>query len=380
MSIGEYYKRLNLPETASPEEIKKAYRRLRAKYHPDLNKGSESNVEPVFKRIQEAFEVLTGARAPAAQGASAAQKESRHAQARPPQPQPRPEPQPRSTRANERESSSKPWSTASDRWQAYRSNEDRPPMRGANRHDKLYVPLDIALNGGHAPTSYQITAPCRHCGGMSSGMSARFNAGPCADCDGQGKTAHGARCGSCGGSGRANVDRCAACQNTGSESYWKTDQVAVPAGAWDGQQLTVPEGGFPGANGGAAGNAVLSVVIVCGSDIERDGLNLSSELKVDFVTATLGGPFEMHLLGRNLRVAIPPGSAQGTVIRLPARGLSDASGNQGDLRLHVVLAMPDAARYLTDAQRAQFKQMFDDAARRGKSDGDGDGDAHHREP
>jgi molecular chaperone DnaJ len=362
VSIGEYYKRLNLPETASPEEIKKAYRRLRAKYHPDLNKGSESNVEPVFKRIQEAFEVLTGARAPAVQSASAAQKESRHAQARPPHP----EPQPRSPRANERDTSSKPWSTTSDRWQAYRSNEDRPPIRGANRHDKLYVPLDVALNGGHVPTSYQITAPCRQCGGMS----ARFNAGPCADCDGQGKTAPGARCGTCGGTGRASVDRCAACQNTGSESYWKTDQVAVPAGAWDGQQLTVPDGGFPGANGGTAGNAVLSVVILCGSDFERDGLNLKSELKVDFVTATLGGTSETHLLGRNLRVAIPPNSAQGSVIRLPAHGLSDASGNQGELRLQVVLAMPDAAGYLTDEQRAQLKQIFDDAARRGKSNDD----------
>jgi molecular chaperone DnaJ len=364
VSIGEYYKRLNLPETASPEEIKKAYRRLRAKYHPDLNKGSESNVEPVFKRIQEAFEVLTGARAPAVQSPSAAQKESRHTQARPP----RPQPQPRSPRANERDTDSKPWSTTSDRWQAYRSNEDRPPMRGANRHDKLYVPLDIALNGGHVPTSYQITAPCRQCGGMSGGMSARFNAGPCADCDGQGKSTLGARCGTCGGTGRASVDRCAACQNTGSESYWKTDQVAVPAGAWDGLQLTVPDGGFPGANGGTAGNAVLSIVILCGSDFERDGLHLKSKLKVDFVTATLGGTFETHLLGRNLRVAIPPNSAQGSVIRLSAHGLSDASGNQGELRLQLVLAMPDAAGYLTDEQRAQLKRMFDDAARRGKSD------------
>jgi len=361
VSIGEYYKRLNLPETASPEEIKKAYRRLRAKYHPDLNKGSESNVEPVFKRIQEAFEVLTGARAPAAHGASATPKESRQARA----------PQPQSPRTSERDTNSKPWSSTSDRWQAYRSSEDRPPMRGANRHDKLYVPLDIALNGGHVPSGYQITAPCRQCGGMS----ARFNAGPCGDCAGQGKSALGARCGSCGGSGRANVDRCGACQNTGSESYWKTDQVAVPAGAWDGQQVTVPDGGFPGANGGAAGNAVLSVVILCGSDIERDGLNLTSELKVDFVTATLGGAFETHLLGRNLRVAIPPNSAQGSVIRLPAHGLSDASGNQGELRLHVVLAMPPSVNHLTDDQRAQLKQMFDAAAQRSKSDGDGDGDA-----
>jgi molecular chaperone DnaJ len=350
VSIGEYYKRLNLPETASPEEIKRAYRRLRAKYHPDRNKGRESNVEPVFKRIQEAFEVLTGVRPPAPHAPSATREASRHAQARQPQPH----------RADERDVG-KTWSTTANRWHSYRSGEEGPPLRGANRHDKLYVPLEAALNGGHVPTSYQITEPCRQC----RGMSARFNPGRCADCEGQGKTAHGARCGSCGGSGRANVNRCATCQNVGSESHWKTDQVAVPAGAWDGQQLTVSGGGFPGSNGGPAGDAILSVVILCGSDIQRDGLNLISELNIDFVTATLGGPFDTHLLGRDLCIAIPPNSAQGSVIRLPAHGLSDASGNQGELRLHVVLAMPSAAAHLTDEERASLRQMFVDAARRG---------------
>ncbi|HVE08802.1 MAG TPA: DnaJ domain-containing protein, partial [Paraburkholderia sp.] len=84
MSIGEYYKRLDLPETASPDEIKRAYRRLRAKYHPDLNKGREASVEPVFKRIQEAFEVLTGTRAaaPGASTGAAAQGRGRPAGAR----------------------------------------------------------------------------------------------------------------------------------------------------------------------------------------------------------------------------------------------------------------------------------------------------------
>ncbi|CAB3750359.1 DnaJ C-terminal domain-containing protein [Paraburkholderia solisilvae] len=349
MSIGEYYKRLELPETASPEEIKRAYRRLRAKYHPDRNKGRESNVEPMFKRIQEAFEVLTGARAPAPHARPAAPETRRDANARAPQ----------APRADERDMRN-PWSSAHP-WQAYRSGEEGPPMRGANRHDKLYVPLDVALNGGEAPTSYQITAPCRQC----RGMSARFNAGPCPDCAGLGKTAQGARCGSCAGTGRSNVNRCPACQNTGVDSHWKTDQVTVPAGAWDGQQLTLTGGGFPGSNGGGAGDAILSVVILCGSEIQRDGLNLASELKIDFVTATLGGPYETHLLGRNLSVAVPPNSAQGSVIRLPAHGLSDASGNRGELRLHVVLAMPAAVTHLTDAQRAQLKQMFDDAARRG---------------
>lgn len=62
VSLDEYYRRLELPDTASPADVKRAYRRLRAKYHPDRNKGREATVEPVFKRIQEAFEILIGER------------------------------------------------------------------------------------------------------------------------------------------------------------------------------------------------------------------------------------------------------------------------------------------------------------------------------
>jgi molecular chaperone DnaJ len=357
VSIGEYYKRLELPETASPDEIKRAYRRLRAKYHPDLNKGREASVEPVFKRIQEAFEVLTGARAAAPDRAQHNPQRTPQHNPHPPRhdTQPRPQASPRHAHASHNGGST------TGRWRTADAAETTAPSRGANRHDKLYVPLEAALNGGVVPSSYQITVPCRHCGGTS----ARWQAAPCRACGGQGRTADAMVCPACAGSGRANRIRCATCQGNGTESYWHTDTVVVPRGAWDGQQLTVAGGGLPGMHGGQAGDAILSVVILCGADFQRDGLHLSGTLSLDFVTATLGGPFATAMLGRELLIDVPPNCAQGSVIRLPAHGLSDASGNQGELRLHVALTMPASAAQLTDDERAQLRQMFVEAARRG---------------
>jgi molecular chaperone DnaJ len=205
------------------------------------------------------------------------------------------------------------------------------PVRGANLYQQLYVPVEVALNGGDVLTSYPFTGICRRCEG--TGRHVR-NPG------------------------------CPACQGKGVESYQKSDTVRVPAGAWDGQRLVLTGEGYPGLHGGAAGDAVFSVAIVCGSDIQREGLNLTGSIHVDFVTATLGGTFEAKILGRDLSVAIPPNAQQGSVIRLPGHGLADGSGHRGELRLQIVLAMPVAAAHLTDEQRRALQAMFADATRR----------------
>lgn len=130
LSFEEYYKRLQLPETASPAEIKRAYRQLRAKYHPDRNKGHEATVEPVFKRIQEAFEILSGRRiAPTAgtSGAASSTSKTRGAEAPP------------------------------------RQRRAAPPMRGANCLVELFVPLEAALDGGGVQAHYPVKGPCPAC-------------------------------------------------------------------------------------------------------------------------------------------------------------------------------------------------------------------------
>ena len=348
MSLDEYYGRLGLPNTASPAEIKRAHRRLRAKYHPDRNKGAESNVEPAFKLVQEAFEILTGEREAPSHMRTRAHDAARNAT--------------HQQQEHTREHADRTTRSASGRAGAYGPNRGPLPMRGANRLNQLYVPLEVALNGGEVATRYQVTETCHRC----RGTGFQSTVAQCSGCGGWGQTGDGIRCGTCSGAGRTTSGQsCPSCDSTGVESYWNSDTVEVPPGAWDGQRLAVTGGGFPGVNGGATGDAIFSVVILCGADFTREGLNLSGELQVDFVTATLGGTVEAKVLGRDLRITILPNSQQGSVIRLPARGLSDRSGNPGDLRLRIVLAMPSAATRLTEEQRQIFQEMFADAARRG---------------
>jgi molecular chaperone DnaJ len=322
VSLEEYYRRLDLPGTASPADVKRAYRRLRAKYHPDRNKGRESNVEPAFKRIQEAFEILTGKR-------------------KPPVFSPAPE-------------------AAEDRDKEAPSRERRsgPPMRGANCLVELFVPLESAIYGGEVEACYAVSGPCRQCQDRGS---------ECARCYGSGQSVSGTRCSACAGTGRPLAgDRCPTCLGAGIATYRKSESVKVPAGAWDGQRLVVESGGHPGPNGGPPGDAIFSVVIVCDSAFRRNGLNLACEIQVDFVTATLGGIFEAQILGRTLPITIAPNAHAGSTIRLPRHGLTDRNGLRGELSLQLVLAMPAAASHLTGDERERLREMFADAERRAR--------------
>lgn len=349
VSLDEYYERLGLPNAASAADIKRAYRRLRAQYHPDRNKGDESAVEPMFKGVQEAFEILTGQRQAPSRAEPPPAGGTRRTEVRPARPPS--DDLRRSAGANDTGS----WSNY------YRASGGPMPVRGANRHTQLHVPLDVALNGGEVLASYQVSETCRQC----RGTSARAALLPCSSCAGYGTTYDGTSCSACGGQGRMkSAQWCPTCQSKGVEYHTKSQPVTVPRGAWDGQRIVVPGGGFPGVHGGQPGDATFTVVIVCGPGFQREGLHLSGELEVDFVTATLGGTCSTNVLGRELNIVIPPNAQHGSAIRLPAHGLSDASGQRGELRLRIVLLMPKAASHLTDEERRRFQEIFATAARR----------------
>ncbi|WP_206957143.1 DnaJ C-terminal domain-containing protein [Trinickia acidisoli] len=299
MSLDEYYRRLELPSTASATEVKRAYRRLRAKYHPDRNKGREASVEPLFKRIQEAFEILIGERkAPLSTATPASSPAS----------------PPASTKHREPEHPS-------------RTHRSAPPMRGVNCMTELFVPLEVAIHGGDVEANYAVKGPCCHCHGHAR-------------------------------------SRCPTCFGKGVTAYRKCETVNVSPGAWDGQRVVIEGAGHPGPNGGPAGDAIFSVVIVCSSSFRRDGLHVACDISVDFVTAMLGGRFEAQVLGRALQVKIEPNSGPGSTIRLRGQGLSDRNGMRGDLTLRMVLDMPAAALHLTEDERERLREMFATAQRR----------------
>lgn len=287
MSLDQYYRRLELPSTASPVEIKRAYRRLRAKYHPDRNQGREASVEPVFKRIQEAFEILIGERKA-----------------------PVPSPQHGPAQSREREWDASPPEPRS-----------RPPMRGADCMAELFVPLEAAIYGGKVEATYMTKGPCLQC---------------------QGHASH----------------RCPLCRGARVAAQRKIQTVKILPGAWDGQRYVVEGGGYAGVHGGAPGDAIFSVVIVCGAAFRRDGLNIACDIEVDFVTAVLGGAVQAHVLGRALQVNIAPNARSGSAIRLRGQGLTDRSGVRGDLTLHLALVMPTGASHLTDDERQRLHEMF----------------------
>lgn len=320
MSLDEYYRRLDLPDTASPADVKRAYRRLRAKYHPDRNKGREDTVEPVFKRIQEAFEILIGEREPPVSSkpkpaaASAAPRQGQR-------PGPAPGPGPRPTWE---------WSwgdSAHTEAPPPRHARSGHPLRGANCTTDLFVPLEAAIYGGDVEVSYAVKGACDQCHGHARG-------------------------------------RCAACFGKGVIAQNKCETVKLAPGAWDGQRVIVEGAGHPGLNGGPPGDAIFSVVIVCNSAYRRDGLNIACDIEVDFVTATLGGGYEARVLGRALPMTIEPNSVPGSIVKLRAQGLSDRNGARGDLTLRVVLVTPAAAVHLTDEERDRLREMFAAAQRR----------------
>lgn len=318
MSLDEYYRRLELPGTASPADVKRAYRRLRAKYHPDRNKGREAAVEPVFKRIQEAFEILIGERqAPASLNPAPASASAASTPSRGPAPGPGPKP-------------TWEWAwagTASTEAEPPRSARSGHPMRGANCMTELFVPLEAAIHGGDVEVTYAVKGSCERCHGHARG-------------------------------------RCPVCFGKGIVTHGKSETVKLAPGAWDGQRVVVEGAGHPGLNGGPPGDAIFSVVIVCNSAYRRDGLHIACDIEVDFVTATVGGGYEARVLGRLLPITIEPNSGPGNTVKLRAQGLSDRNGARGDLTLRVVLVMPAAAAHLTDEDRDRLREMFAAAQRR----------------
>lgn len=313
MSLDEYYRRLELPSTATPAEIKRAYRRLRAKYHPDRNKGREATVEPAFKRVQEAFEILIG---------------ERKAPLSPPPQKPASAP-PSAPASASAWAWTHTYGREKEKEAPQREHRSRPPMRGANCTTELFVPLDVAIHGGEVEASYMVKGPCIDCHGHASG-------------------------------------RCQLCHGTRIAAYRKSETVTIAPGAWDGQRLVVEGAGHPGTGGGPSGDAIFSIAIVCSSAFRRDGLNVACDIEVDFVTAILGGYCDAQVLGRVLRVTIQPDSQPGSTIRLKGQGLTDRTGLRGDLVLHLVLAMPASASYLTDDERMRLHEMFAAAHHRAK--------------
>jgi len=333
MSKRDYYQVLDLPRTASEADVKKAYRRLAMKFHPDRNPDDHEATDK-FKEVKEAYEVLSDA------SKRAAYDQFGHAGVD-------------GMRGGGGGAGFDPREAFGDifgdvfgdifgvgrrgRSQVY---------RGADLRYELELTLEQAVFGGTVNIDFNTLAECGDCHGSGSAKGAK--PATCDACRGAGQvrmqqgffTVQQA-CPRCNGRGQVVTDPCGACRGQGRVRKQKTLSVKVPPGVDTADRIRLSGEGEAGRNGGSPGDLYVEVRVKDHPIFERDGSHLSCEVPVSFGTATLGGSIEVPTLGGNATIKVPAETQSGRVFRLREKGIRPVRGGPvGDLFCRVVVETP----------------------------------------
>jgi molecular chaperone DnaJ len=332
MSKRDYYKVLDLPRSATEAEIKKSYRRLAMKFHPDRN-PDDADAEGKFKEAKEAYEVLTDAQK------RAAYDQHGHAGV---------------------EALRGGGGGGFDASGAFgdifgemfgdifggRRGGRSQVFRGADLKYELDLDLEQAVFGTQTEIEIPVLSECKTCSG--SGAAKGSTPKTCETCAGQGQvrvqqaifTIQQA-CPRCRGRGKIVSNPCDPCLGQGRIRTQKTLSVQVPAGVDTGDRIRLSGEGEAGRNGGPAGDLYVEIRVREHAIFERDGTHLSCEVPVSFATATLGGVVEVPTLDGGVEIKVPPETQSGRVFRLRDKGVKPVRGGAtGDLFCRVVVETP----------------------------------------
>lgn len=330
MPHPDYYKILGVPRTASDEEIKKAYRKLARKHHPDLNPG-DARAEAEFKKLSEANDAL-----------SDAEKRKNYDTYGDP---------------NGPGHQLPPGHQAPPGFQGGGgfSFEDvfagfggRPMRQGPERGEDLLHAVRLgfkeAFEGTRLSLRVNRSEPCLGCRG--TGESNR-KPEQCRSCQGRGKLggaggflSFGRTCPDCGGRG-SRSPACPDCGGGGRHARQETVTISIPAGVEDGARLRVAGKGEAGRRGGGPGDLFLQISMEPDARFERKGPNLYVRLPISFSEAALGAKVEVPTPDGQQTIKVPPGTQTGAKLRLKGHGMPIPKGNQrGDLIAEVALVTP----------------------------------------
>jgi molecular chaperone DnaJ len=329
MAKRDYYEVLGVNRNAPEADIKKAYRRLAMKYHPDRNAG-DASAEESFKEAKEAYEVLTDQRK------RAAYDQFGHAGV---------DPSAGGGAGGGAGFSDIFDSVFGDIFGAGGRQGNRA-YRGADLRYDLELSLEEAVRGTEVKIRIPTLVHCEPCDG--SGSRSRGTPETCTTCNGvgqvrmqQGFFSVQQTCPSCRGKGKSVRDPCGTCSGTGKSRGQKTIAVKVPGGVDNGDRIRLGAEGEPGQNGGPAGDLYVNVVVKEHSIFTREGNDLYSEVPIDFVTATLGGEIEVPTLEGRVVLKIPAESQSGKMFRLRGKGVRSVRGGAvGDLICRVTIETP----------------------------------------
>ncbi|MBM7635929.1 molecular chaperone DnaJ [Streptococcus saliviloxodontae] len=350
MNNTEFYDRLGVSKDASQDDIKKAYRKMSKKYHPDINK--EAGAEQKYKDVQEAYETLGDE-----------QKRASYDQFGP-------------AGANGGFGGGAGgfggfdgagFGGFEDIFSSFfggggASRNPNAPRQGDDLQYRINLKFEEAIFGTEKEVSYNREASCNTCSG--SGAKPGTSPVTCGRCHGAGvinvdrQTPLGVMrsqvtCDVCHGTGKEIKDPCTTCRGTGHENQSHKVSVKIPAGVETGQQIRLQGQGEAGFNGGPYGDLFVIINVAPSDKFERNGSTIYYNMNISFVQAALGDTVEVPTVHGNVEMTIPAGTQTGKTFRLRGKGAPALrGGGQGDQHVKVNIVTPTK---LNDSQRAALK-------------------------
>lgn len=345
----DFYVVLGLAPGATLADVKRAYRRLARRYHPDINPGDET-AATIFRRVAEAYEILSDP--------NRRRLYDTGERARTESPSIEFEGFDFTTAAEGREAG-----TFSELFAEVFQPSQTPeaPRPGAELHADLPMSFQQAMRGGECAVTVTRQERCGDCEG--SGMRRRAEA-RCARCQGTG-TVRWARghmvfsknCVSCGGTGRLRQQPCASCGALGVHPRSETIAVTVPPGTTDGQLIRVPRKGHAGVGGAGYGDLFVRVRVAPHQAFRRDGLDLHLTVPIGVHEAALGARIDVPAPTGTARLRVPAGTQSGQRFRMRGRGIPSVSGESGDLVVEVRLVLPPSLDERSKSLMEEFGRL-----------------------
>ena len=367
----DYYEVLGVSKDADDAALKKAYRMLAKKYHPDANPG-DKQAEAAFKEINEAYSVLSDPKK------RAQYDQFGHAAFDP--------------RMGGGSGGGFYEGSAADFGDIFgdlfggggdifgsffgggrgAQRAANAPMRGANVHATVRLSFEEAVFGCKKKITIDYKEECETCKG--SGAKQGTSPETCPTCKGQGKivktsrTAFGTMqnvqvCPNCHGSGKVVKEKCTSCNGTGYKRVRKSFEVSIPAGIDNGLSVRMPQGGEPGVNGGERGDLLVECIVSPHPIFKRQESNIFSTVPISFATAALGGTIRINTVDGEVEYTVKAGTQTDTRVRLAGKGVPSLRNPKvrGD---HYVTLVVEVPTKLNEQQRAALKS-FDEAMQGG---------------
>ena len=354
MAKRDFYTVLGVNRDASEEEIRKAYRKLAMKHHPDRNLDDKT-AEEKFKEAKEAYEVLTDPKKKTAYdqfGHAGVDPSTGFGSGRGPD----------------------GFGGFSDAFGdifgeifgAQRGGRGNGVFRGADLRYNLELGLEEAARGTEAKIRIPTLEECATCHG--SGAKPGTQPKQCSTCHGRGevRVSQGffsiqQTCPTCHGTGKVITDPCGACHGQGRTKRHKTLSVKIPAGVDQDDRIRLSGEGEAGMNGGPPGDLYVVVNLKQHPVFQRDGADLHCEMPISFATAALGGDIEIPTLDGHAKIKIPAETQSGQVFRLRNKGIRPVRGSvTGDLFCHVAVETPVRLTARQKELLREFEAINDD--------------------